>query len=354
MQESDRLGAAGAGTAADRRRPRLSVVVPCFDEEESLAELYRRVSVVCRETVGDDWELVLVNDGSRDRTWPMMTALAADDGRVVAVDLSRNHGHQLALSAGLALARGDRVLVLDADLQDPPELLGAMMRTMDDGADVVYGQRRRRDGETAFKRATAAGFYRLLNRLVDVQIPPDTGDFRLMSRRVVDALTAMPESHRYVRGLVSWLGFHQVALPYDRHERFAGRTKYPLRRMLGFAVDAVTSFSTVPLRIASILGLGCAALALVLLAYAVASWAVGDAVPGWTSVIGVVLVLGSIQLVVAGIMGEYLGRLYLESKRRPLFVVREVRTGGSAAGQAADADAAAAADGEAPARASAP
>ncbi|MEQ8966275.1 MAG: glycosyltransferase family 2 protein [Azospirillaceae bacterium] len=304
------------------------MVVPCFDEEDSLGELHRRVATACDAAVGGNWELVLINDGSRDRTWALMTALAAGDGRVVAVDLSRNHGHQLALSAGLALARGERVLVLDADLQDPPELVGDMMAAMDAGADVVYGQRRRREGETLFKRASAAAFYRMLNRLVDVDIPRDTGDFRLMSRRVVDALVAMPESHRYVRGLVSWLGFRQVALPYDRQERYAGATKYPLRRMMAFAIDAVTSFSTVPLRVASILGLGCAALSMLLLIYALLAWAGGDTIPGWTSVIGVVLLLGSIQLVVAGIMGEYLGRLYLESKRRPLFVVREVVGGG--------------------------
>ena len=221
-------------------RSTLSVVVPCYDEAAVIRELHRRVTTVCRSLVGDSYELVLVNDGSRDKTWEILQMLAHCDDLVFAVDLSRNHGHQLALSAGLSLARGDRILVIDADLQDPPELLPHMMQLMDDGADVVYGQRVERDGETWFKKVSARTFYRLLLRMTDVPIPQDTGDFRLMSRRVVDALLAMPEYQRFIRGMVAWIGFRQVPLQYHRDKRFAGETKYSFGKMLTFALDAIT------------------------------------------------------------------------------------------------------------------
>src|SRR5262245_17268461 len=200
----------------------LSVVVPCYNEESVVPEFYRRVTNVCRKTVGDDYELVLINDGSQDSTWPILQNLAKKDPRVVSVDLSRNHGHQLALSAGLSLTRGARILVLDCDLQDPPELLPEMMRAMDKGADVVFGQRTEREGEGWFKKITAKAFYRVLLRLTDVPIPPDTGDFRLMSRQVVDALLEMSEYHRFIRGMVGWIGFRQVRIDYRRGPRFAG------------------------------------------------------------------------------------------------------------------------------------
>jgi polyisoprenyl-phosphate glycosyltransferase len=219
-----------------------------YDEEAVIPELYRRVTAACRTLVGDSCELVLVNKGSRDKTWPTLQMPAHRDDRVVAVDLSRNHGHQLALSAGLSLARGERILVIDADLQDPPELLSDMMQLMDDGADVVYGQRVGRDGETWFKKVSARTFYRLLLRMTDVAIPRDTGDFRLMNRQVDDALLAIPEYQRFIGGMVAWIGFRQVALRYHRDKRFAGETKYPLGKMLAFALDAITGFSTVPLR----------------------------------------------------------------------------------------------------------
>lgn len=305
---------------------RLSIVVPCFNEEATLPELHRRVTRAAEDVVGQDFELVLVNDGSRDRTWQVMQALTGEDPRITAVNLSRNHGHQLALSAGLSIARGDRILILDADLQDPPELLADMMRLMDEGADVVYGQRRHRDGETLFKRASATAFYRILSWLSDVRIPVDTGDFRLMSRRAVDVLNSMPETHRFIRGMVGWLGFKQVPLEYDRHSRKAGTTNYPLRRMVRLATDAITSFSIKPLRIASMLGILFALLGLAGVLFSVSGWLVGRTVPGWTSVMVVVLTLGGIQLTVLGIMGEYLGRLYIESKRRPLYVIEEIRT----------------------------
>lgn len=317
----------------------LSVVTPCFNEEGSIAELHARVSAICREVAGDSYEFVLVNDGSRDATWAHMVALGAADPHVVAVNLSRNYGHQLALSAGLRVCRGARILILDADLQDPPELLPAMMARMDQGADVVYGQRAERLGETAFKRATASGFYRLFRRLVDIEIPLDAGDFRLMSRRALDILNRMPEQHRFIRGMVSWIGFRQEALPYSRAARFAGTTNYPLSKMLRFAFDAITGFSVKPLRLASWLGLCAAIGSIMVLVYVLGSWIVGRTVDGWTSLMVVTLALGSSQLLVVGLLGEYLGRLYVESKGRPLYVIESIVSQGGAAtgGVATDA-----------------
>ncbi len=304
--------------------PRLSIVVPCFNESENLAHLYARCTAAAQSCVGESFELVLVDDGSRDATWQAMCELAAADAHVVAARLSRNFGHQLALSAGLQLSTGDRVLIIDADLQDPPELLPRMMETMDQGADVAYGQRISRQGESWFKRATATLFYRMLRRLTDVQIPVDAGDFRLVSRRVVNLLADMPEQHRFVRGMVSWIGMRQAAVQYDRDERARGKTNYSVGRMLRLAVDAVTSFSIRPLRIASLIGLCFGMLGLVGVVYAIVGWAIGQTVPGWTSVMVVVLMLGGIQLFVIGILGEYLGRLYIEAKRRPLFIIEQV------------------------------
>jgi dolichol-phosphate mannosyltransferase len=312
------------GDARVAAAPGLSAVVPCYNEDDGLAELERRLSAACRAVCGDDYEIVLVNDGSRDATWRVIRSLAEADSHIAGVDLSRNYGHQLALTAGLSVCRGRRVLVIDADLQDPPELLGDMMALMDRGADVVYGQRRSRAGEGWFKRVTAALFYRMLRHLTDIDIPVDAGDFRLMSRRALEALQSMPESHRFIRGMVSWIGFHQVPLVYDRAERFAGQTKYPFRKMARFAIDAITGFSTRPLRLASYAGLALAAFGLLMLGYALHEWWLGDVIAGWTSVMSAVLLLGSVQMLFLGIFGEYLGRLYVEAKRRPLFIVRDV------------------------------
>jgi glycosyltransferase involved in cell wall biosynthesis len=302
----------------------LSIVVPCYNEEDGVRELHRRVTAACHACVGDLYELVLVNDGSSDTTWKLMRELSALDKNIVAVNLSRNHGHQLALSAGLQMCRGERVFIIDADLQDPPELLPKMMERMDAGCDVVFGQRIKRDGETAFKKASAYAFYRLLNRIVDIDIPQDTGDFRLMSRRAVDILNSMPEHHRFIRGMVSWIGMRQEALPYERAARFAGETKYPLSKMIRFAIDAITGFSVRPLRMASYLGFCFGIATLLLLTYVLVHFFLGKTVEGWTSLAVIILALGSVQLFVAGLMGEYMGRLYIESKRRPLFVIQEV------------------------------
>ena len=307
---------------------KLSIVVPCFNEEACLAELHQRLGAAARQAVGSGYELVLINDGSRDGSWAAMRRMAAEDPHVVAVNLSRNHGHQLALTAGLDLCRGETILIIDADLQDPPELLPAMLETMrDTGADVVYGVRRSRAGETAFKRATAHGFYRLLSRATEVDIPLDAGDFRLMSRRALDALLAMPEQARFIRGMVAWIGFKQVPFPYDRAERFAGATKYPLKKMMRFAFDALTGFSSAPLKLASHAGLWLSFGSVLLILYIAYAWAAGRNIPGWTSLMLVVVVLGAIQMFVLALMGEYIGRLYNEAKRRPLYIVQEVAGG---------------------------
>jgi dolichol-phosphate mannosyltransferase len=306
----------------------LSIVVPCFNEEPCLDELHRRLGAAAREAVGGDYELVLVNDGSRDGSWAAMQRMAAEDSHVVAVNLSRNHGHQLALTAGLDLCRGDTILVIDADLQDPPELLPAMLSAMrDQHADVVYGVRKSRAGETAFKRATAHGFYRLLSRATEVDIPLDAGDFRLMSRRALDALLAMPEQARFIRGMVAWIGFRQVPFAYDRAERFAGSTKYPLKKMMRFAFDALTGFSSAPLKLASHAGLWLSLGSVLLILYIAYAWVAGRSIQGWTSLMLVVVVLGAIQMFVLALMGEYIGRLYNEAKRRPLYIVQEVAGG---------------------------
>ena len=304
---------------------KLSIVVPCFNEEECLAALHERLSAAARKAAGDNYEIILVNDGSRDGSWTVMQRLADQDPRLIAVNLSRNHGHQLALTAGLDLSAGDTVLIIDADLQDPPELLPAMLETMRrDQADVVYGVRRSRRGETAFKRATAHGFYRLLSNATDVDIPLDTGDFRLMSRRALDAFLSMREQARFIRGMVAWIGFKQVPILYDRDERFAGETKYPLRKMVRFALDALTGFSSAPLKLASHAGLALSAGSVVIVLYILAAWLSGRSIPGWTSLMLVVVVLGAVQMFVLALMGEYIGRLYNESKRRPLYIVESI------------------------------
>jgi polyisoprenyl-phosphate glycosyltransferase len=274
--------------------PILSIVVPCYNEQDCVIEFHRRVTAAARLAAGDTYEIVLVNDGSRDNTLALMRTLAEHDPHVAAVNLSRNFGHQKALSAGLQVCRGERVLVIDADLQDPPELLSDMMRLMDQGYDVVYAQRRRREGESAFKTASAAAFYRVLRRMTEIDIPRDTGDFRLMSRRTVDIFKAMPEQFRFVRGLVSWIGLHQAPIVYDRQGRHGGRSNYPLRKMIAFAIDAITSFSVVPLRIVSYVGLLASAASALLFAYVVVEWLRGMNVVGWTSLVCMLLAMGGL------------------------------------------------------------
>ncbi len=300
--------------------------MPCYNEEAVLPQLRSRLDAVCRQQAGDSFEVILVNDGSRDGTWPVLQTIVRDTPGFVGVNLSRNLGHSLALTAGLSLSRGERVLIIDADLQDPPELLKEMMAAMDAGADVVYGQRLERQGESLSKRATAFVFYRLLSALSEVNIPKDTGDFRLMSRKVVDALNAMPEQHRFIRGMVAWLGFRQVPLPYTREPRAAGTTNYPFWKMTRFAADAITGFSISPLRLSSVLAFGCFALTGIVSAFVLYAWLALSVVQGWTSLLILFLGFSGVQLLVLGVIGEYVGRTYVEAKGRPLFLVDEILT----------------------------
>jgi dolichol-phosphate mannosyltransferase len=301
----------------------LSVVVPCFNEQEVLGETHRRLVSVL-EKLALSFEIVYVDDGSTDSTPHLLRQLQASDGRVRVVRLSRNFGHQNAITAGLQHSSGNAIVVIDADLQDPPEVIGEFVQRWRQGCDVVYGVRSKRDGESVFKLWTAKAFYRFINRLSDTSIPLDAGDFRLMDRKVADALLAMPERDRFVRGMVSWLGFRQAAVPYHRAARLAGTTKYPLWKMLRFAIDGIGSFSTVPLRLATWLGLASSGLAILGILYALFSrfFAIG-LVKGWTSIEIAVLLFAGIQLVCLGIIGEYIGRIYGESKRRPLYVVQD-------------------------------
>mgnify|MGYP006423652013 CR=1 FL=1 len=308
--------------------PLLSIVAPCYNEEEVLPDFHRRMADACRD-MACSYEIILVNDGSTDATWEIMKRLGKNESQLVAVKLSRNHGHQLALSAGLTVSRGDRVLIIDADLQDPPELVKDMMKLMDEGAEVVYGQRRRRHGEPRLRLISISLFYRMIERLSDTAIARDSGDFRLISRRVVRILQTMPEQHRFLRGMIGWIGLEQKALLYDRDERFAGKTKYPFHKLWKLASDAVTAFSVKPLRLASYFGLLSGIGSLLLLLYAVAGYFMEGTIQGWPSMMAAIALLGSMQLFMLGIIGEYLGRLCEQSKGRPLFVIEEVLRDGA-------------------------
>jgi len=314
-----------SSTARYGTAPEISVVVPCFNEEGVLAETHRRLMAALTE-IALPFELIYVDDGSRDQTLTLLAGIQQSDPRIRVVALSRNFGHQLAITAGLNHSRGRAVVLIDADLQDPPEVIPDMIARWREGYEVVYGTRLHRDGETAFKTKTAEWFYRLINRISEIPIPLDTGDFRLLDRKAVDALTSMPERDRFVRGMVSWVGFRQVAVPYDRAARHAGESKYSLFRMLRFATDGILSFSIVPLRIATFLGITAAAGALIAAAAAVVFMLAGTFRPGpWLAVLLAGLFVGGVQLICLGIVGEYLGRIYGESKHRPLYVVRETR-----------------------------
>ena len=309
--------------ATERARPVYSIVAPAINEEDTLPHFYERV-VAVMEQVGEPFEVVLINDGSSDGTLGAMRALHERDPRVRVVDFSRNFGHQIAISAGLDYARGDAVIIIDSDLQDPPEVIPQLIARWKAGVEVVYAQRARRTGETRFKLLTAAAFYRLIARITSVEIPRDTGDFRLLDRRVVETLVTMREHHRFMRGLSAWVGFRQEAVQYDRHERFAGATKYPLRKMIRFALDAITAFSYAPLQLATSFGFILAALSLVGIVIAIIVRVFGGAIQGQGTTLIVVLFLGGIQLIFLGIIGEYLGRIYDEVRARPLYIVREV------------------------------
>lgn len=302
----------------------LSVVVPCYNEQDVIGVTLPRLLAMADGLPDLQTELVFIDDGSRDQTLRLLKGWAERDARIKVLSFARNFGHQVAVTAGIEAATGDAVVLIDADLQDPPEVVPEMVAKWREGYDVVYGTRTERAGESAFKRATAKAFYRVMNRLSDIPIPLDTGDFRLMSRRVVDALRAMPERDRFVRGMVSWVGFRQVALPYRRAQRAAGVTKYPLAKMLRFALDGLLSFSTKPLQMAITLGVASSAVAFAGIVYAlVVRLATDRWVEGWAALFIAIMFLGGVQLVTVGILGEYVGRIYNEVKRRPLYVIGE-------------------------------
>jgi polyisoprenyl-phosphate glycosyltransferase len=302
-----------------RREPELvSVVTPMLDEEGTVRAFVERVVGALGSV---PWELVVVDDGSTDATREILAELAAADERVKVIELSRNFGHQTALTAGLDHARGDAVVMIDSDLQDPPELIGELLDRWRDGIDVVYAARTEREGETRFKVATAHLFYRLLSRISSVPLARDSGDFRLLDRRALDALLGMRERNRYLRGMTVWIGFTQTAVPYKRDARYAGRTKFSLTRMLRFSLDAVASFSHVPLQVATLIGFAFAAFAFLMIPVAIGFRIFGQFVPGVTTTIIAVLLLGGIQLMSIGMIGEYVGRIYDEVKARPLYLV---------------------------------
>jgi len=303
----------------------LSIVIPLYNEAGNIDELLRRVAAVVRGLPEPplDYEVICVDDGSRDATREKLVAATRIDPHLRVLALSRNFGHQIAATAGLDAARGDAVVLMDGDLQDPPELIGDFLERYRAGYDVVYATRRRRSGESRFKILTAAAFYRIVRRLTNVSIPVDTGDFRLMSRRVVDALRQTRERHRFIRGLVSWVGFNQTGVEYDRDARFSGETKYPFSKMLKFAIDGITAFSEIPLRFASYLGFVTSTFAFVYAVVILILKFTGYNEPGYTSTILTVLFLGGVQLIGIGILGEYVGRIYDEIKARPLYLVAD-------------------------------
>jgi glycosyltransferase involved in cell wall biosynthesis len=304
--------------------PMISIVVPCYNEQEVILFTIDRLRTLVQGQPACTFELIFVDDGSSDHTLKLLRASARDNDMIRVIAFSRNFGHQIAVTAGIDAAMGDAIVLIDADLQDPPEAIPEMIKLWQDGYDVVYGTRARRDGESAFKIKTAQGFYRVLNRLSEVPIPLDAGDFRLMGRNVVNVLKDMPERHRFVRGMVAWAGFNQIAMPYERAKRFAGTSKYPLRKMLRFAMDGILAFSSKPLRLSTNIGMIASGLALIGIVYVLflrlftSTW-----VEGWTALMITVLFMGGVQLISLGVIGEYLARAYNEAKARPLYVVRE-------------------------------
>ena len=302
----------------------ISVVVPVFNESAVVRAFHERASRVLRAIADFEYELLFVDDGSRDDTYAQLKALATNDPRVRLLKFSRNFGHQIAISAGIDHARGDCVVVTDVDLQDPPEVIPLLIDKWREGFDVVYGRRAGRDGETMMKRVTAAAFYRLLAKVSRIQIPPDVGDFRLMSRRVVDELKKLREKDRFVRGLVSWIGFKQTGVDYQREKRAAGETKFRYREMIQFAIDGVASFSTAPLQLATWLGYAASLLAFIYLVGVVVQKLMGITVQGFATIMVAMTFLGGVQLICLGIIGEYLGRIFNEIKPRPMYILEDV------------------------------
>jgi dolichol-phosphate mannosyltransferase len=321
--------------------PRLvSLVVPIYNESEVISSFYDRASAALAALPGCNYEIIFVDDGSRDDSYQQLAAIALRDPRVRLIKFSRNFGHQIAITAGVDHARGDCAVVIDADLQDPPEVIASMIERWQQGFDVVYGVRAERDGETPMKLMTASAFYRVLRRLTNIQIPANVGDFRLMSRRAVDELKQLREKDRFVRGLVSWIGFRQTGVTYSRDKRYAGETKYPYRKMIKFAFDGITSFSTAPLKLATWTGYFTALLAALYLLSVFVQKLLGFTVEGWATIMVAMLFMGSVQLICLGILGEYLGRIFNEVKPRPMYVIEEVVAIGAGADALAEGAAA--------------
>jgi dolichol-phosphate mannosyltransferase len=304
--------------------PTYSVIIPAYNEQEVIIESYNRLTQVMQGMDGS-YELLFINDGSRDNTAQIIAGICEKDRHVRLINFSRNFGHMPAITAGMEHAKGEAVIVIDADLQDPPEVLPRMAEKWREGYDVVYGKRSSRKGETFFKKLTARWFYRIINALSAVDLPMDTGEFRLMDRKVCDAVNRLQEKNRYMRGLVSWVGFKQVAVEYVREERFAGETKYPLKKMMAFAMDAITSFSYKPLRLATTLGFIISLLGFAYTLVVIYQRLFTDTtITGWSSTVGIILFTQGIVLVILGMMGEYIGRIYEEIKNRPTYIIREI------------------------------
>jgi len=312
---------------------KLSVVIPIYNESEVIEELHKRLLntaqlLYSQLGIGEkELEFIFINDGSKDNSLPQLLSLAQTHSFYKVINFSRNFGHQKAATAGLHHTQGDSVVIIDADLQDPPEFIVDLYKKQQEGFDVVYAKRKKRHGESFLKRVTAKMFYRLILKITEIDIPMDTGDFRIMRKNVVDVLNSMPESHRFIRGMVSWVGFRQTGLEYDRHERFAGQTKYPFKKMLRFAFDAITSFSTLPLKLLIYIGFFTSFLGFTGVCYIIyIKYFTNVTITGWSSIMVTVLLLGGIQLITLGIMGEYIGRLSEESKKRPLYIIEKIYT----------------------------
>ncbi|MGE5631254.1 MAG: glycosyltransferase family 2 protein [Caulobacteraceae bacterium] len=303
---------------------KISVVVPMYYEEKVAEVCYKRLKAVM-ESCGYAYELVFVNDGSRDKTLEILEKIAGNDKKVRVISFSRNFGHQVAVTAGIDKARGDAVVIIDADLQDPPELIAGMLKLWEQGYDVVYAKRKKRKGESLFKLLTARIFYRVLDKLSDTRIPLDTGDFRLIDRKVAEELRNMRERNRFLRGMISWIGFKQIPIEYERSERFAGETKYPFKKMVKLALDGIVSFSSKPLKISQYLGFFAVICAMVIFIYSIVYRLAGGRhlVSGWASIMTTVTFLGGVQLISVGILGEYIARMYEESKNRPLYIIEK-------------------------------
>lgn len=302
----------------------ISVVIPAYNEEEVIRQCYDSLTDVMIDT-SYDYELVFVNDGSKDRTLSILDELARMDVHVRIVNFARNFGHQAAVTAGINSSRGDCVVIIDADLQDPPEVIHQMLEKWEEGYEVVYGKRRKRKGETLFKLASATLFYRFLQRMSDTHIPRDTGDFRLIDRKVVHVFNRMTERNKFIRGIISWIGFNQTFVEYDRNERMAGTTKYPLRKMLAFASDGIFSFSSKPLKLITRMGMLTVLLALIVLVYSLCAklFDLPEVERGWTSIMMAITLFSGVQMLSLGVIGEYIARIYDESKSRPQYIVRE-------------------------------